>query len=183
MKQFKDRKLNRLKDYDYSLNGYYYVTLCTHERVEVLGAVEDGRVIVNKYGEIVRDAWAKIPEHFKNVKLDEFIVMPNHIHGIIIINNPVGTGHALSSNENRKNNDLSVVIGSFKSAVTRQINRTNRMPFQWQRSFHDHIIRTTHSLKNIREYIINNPETWAADENNIINYSIEGKACLAPTGL
>ncbi|MBU0897448.1 MAG: transposase [Candidatus Omnitrophica bacterium] len=108
--------------------------------------------------------------------------MPNHIHGIIIINNPVGTGHALSFNKNTKNNNLSDIIGSFKSAASKQISQLNNISFKWQRSFHDHIIRTTHSLKNIREYIINNPGTWDNDENNIVNYSIKGKACLAPTG-
>ena len=114
---------------------------------------------------------------------------PNHIHGIIITNNPclagrqaVGTGHALSVNENMKYNNLSVIIGSFKSAASKQINQLNNISFKWQRSFYDHIIHTPYSLKNIREYIINNFMTWDNDENNIKNYSIKGKACLAPTG-
>ena len=107
MKEYKTRKLNRLKEYDYSLNGYYYITGCTHNRQEIFG-----------------------------------------------------------------------VIGSDEI----EINQLNNISFVWQRSFHDHIIRTTHSLKNIREYIINNPRTWDNDENNIVNYSIKGKACLAPTG-
>ncbi|MCG2703973.1 MAG: transposase, partial [Candidatus Omnitrophica bacterium] len=80
--------------------------------------------------------------------------MPDHSDGIIIINNPVGNGPARSVN---KNNNLSVIIGSYKSTVTKQINRINNIVFQWQKSFHDHIIRTTDSLKNIREYIANNP--------------------------
>ncbi len=141
---------------------------------------------INQHGGIVKNAWLQIPNHFSNTELDEFVIMPNHIHGIIIINNPVGTGHALSFNKNTKNNHLSVIIGSFKSAVSKQINQLNNMPFGWQRSFYDHIIRTTHSLENIREYIINNPKTWDTDENNIINYSIKDKikdkACLVPTG-
>ena len=182
MRQFKSRKLNRLKKCDYSLTGYYYVTICTQDRREYFGRIENGRMVTNQCGKIIKDVWSKIPEHFQNIELDEFIIMPNHIHGIIIINNPVGTGHALSSNKNTKNNNLSVIVGSFKSAVTKQTNQLNNTKFQWQRSFYDHIIRTTHSLNNIRQYIANNPATWDADENNIINYSIEGKACLAPTG-
>ncbi len=117
--------------------------------------------------------------------------MPNHIHGILIINKPVGTaptkegceaGIALSSNKNTKNNNLSIIIGSFKSAVTRQINQIDNNKFKWQRSFHDHIIRTNDSLHNIREYIVNNPKTWDNDEHNIKNCSIKDKACLVPTG-
>ena len=121
---------------------------------------------INPYGKIVKDVWLEISKHFENVELDEFIVMPNHIHGIIIIRNPVGTGHALSFN---KNDNLSNVIGSFKSAVSKRINQLNNLSFKWQRSFYDHTIHTTYSLKNIREYIINNPRTWDNAENNITN--------------
>ncbi len=108
--------------------------------------------------------------------------MPNHIHGIIIINNPVGTGHALSSNKNTINNNLSNIIGSFKSAASKRINQINNNKFKWQRSFYDHIIRTNDSLNNIRNYIVNNPSTWDNDEHNIKNCSIKDKACLVPTG-
>lgn len=183
MEQFKSRKLNRLNKYSYSINGHYYITVCTQNRREIFGIIENDHIIINQYGEIVKNTWFKIPEHFHNVELDEFIIMPNHIHGIIIINNPVGTGHALSSNDkNTKNNNLSVIVESFKSTITKQINQINNNEFKWQRSFHDHTIRTTDSLNNIRKYMLNNPATWNADENNIKNYSLEGKACLAPTG-
>ncbi|MFH1395246.1 MAG: transposase [Candidatus Omnitrophota bacterium] len=182
MKEYKTRKLNRLKKYDYSLAGYYYVTLCTHGRREIFGGIENYEMKINQYGKIVERVWLQIPEHCSNVELGEFIVMPNHIHGIMIINNPVGTGHALSSNKNTKNNNLSVIIGSFKSAASKQINQLNNMSFKWQRSFYDHIIRTTHSLKNIQEYIINNSKNWDTDEYNIANCSIKDKACLVPTG-
>ena len=146
--------------------------------------------------------------YFQNIELDKFIIIPNHIHGIIIINNPVGTapteegcaaGIALSSNRNTKNNNLSIAIGSFKSASAKQINQLNDISClptgqagKWQRSFHDHIIRTTNSLKNIHEYVMNDPTTWDTDEHNIINYSIEDRAVPAahsvsagavPTGL
>lgn len=99
-----------------------------------------------------------------------------------IINNLVGTGHALSSNKNTKNNNLSVIVRAFKSAVTKQNNRIKYNEFKWQRSFHDHIIHMTDSLNNIRAYVINSPATWNMDENNIKNYSLRGKACLATTG-
>ena len=107
--------------------------------------------------------------------------MPNHIHGVIIINNPVGNGHARSGNKNT-NNNLSVIIGSFKSAVTKQINRLNEPPFKWQKSFHDHVIRIDESLHSIREYIVNNPSQWDNDEHNIKNGKVTVQACLHPTG-
>ena len=79
-------------------------------------------------------------------------------------------------------NNIPVIIGSYKSSVTRQINKIQNKQFKWQRSFHDQIIRTTHSLENTREYIINNPINWDTDENNIKIHSVEGQAGLAPTG-
>lgn len=176
MKQFKARKKNRLKGYDYSEERWYFITICTFNRKEIFGQVKRKNMFLNKYGEIAKAIWSEIPKHFENVELDEFIIMPNHIHGIIM-HRPVGTGHALSSN-----NKLSIIIGSFKSAVTRQINQSKGKVFKWQRSFYDHIIRTTDSLQSIRQYIAKNPRTWNDDEHNIKNYSIKGKACLAPTG-
>jgi hypothetical protein len=106
--------------------------------------------------------------------------MPNHIHGIIIINNPVGNGPARSSKKYQKIDNLSTVIGSYKSTVSKQINQLNNIKLKWQKSFHDHVIRTGRSLRNIREYIANNILNWGAEENNI--KIIEGEAGLAPTG-
>lgn len=81
----RNRKLNRLKDYDYSQAGYYYVTVCTKDRHECLGEIKDGAMIFNECGESVDRYWAQIPRHYGNVTLDEFVVMPNHVHGIILI--------------------------------------------------------------------------------------------------
>ncbi|MFH0771653.1 MAG: transposase [Candidatus Omnitrophota bacterium] len=110
---------------------------------------------------------------------DAFVIMPNHIHGIIVIECPVGNGPARSVDEN---NNLSVVIGSYKSSVTKQINRINNAGFKWQKSFYDHIIRNDKSLNSIREYIVNNPLTWDKDENNPMNYKVTVQAGLNPTG-
>ncbi len=161
------RKTNRLREYDYSMTGYYYVTICTYNREELFGHIENNQMILNKSGRIAKTAWLEIPNHFPNIELDEFIVMPNHIHGIIIINNPVGDGHARPVN---KNNNLSVIIGSYKSAVSKEMHQLNNISFHWQRSFYEHVIRTEKSLSNIREYISNNPATWINDNENIINY-------------
>ena len=179
MRQFKSRKQNRLNGYDYSANGYYSVTICTQNREYIFGDIANNEMALNQYGDIVKNSWLDLPNHHENIGLDQFIIMPNHIHGIIIINNPVGNGPARSSN-NHTNNNLSVIIGSYKSTVTKQINRINDNTFKWQKSFHDHIIRIDKSLNNIREYIINNPKNWELDENNI--NSLEVQAGLNPTG-
>lgn len=147
------------------------MTICTYNREELLGHIEDSHMILSGIGEVVRNRWLEIPNHFSNIKLDEYVIMPNHIHGIIIIDNPVGDGHARPV---KKSNNLSVIIGSFKSAVTKQINQLKNVSFRWQRCFYDHIIRTDKSLNNLREYMINNPVKWSGDENNIkiINYRV-----------
>lgn len=111
MDKFPKRKSIRLKEYDYSAIGYYYVTICTRTREELFGHIENNCMILNGIGKIVKNTWLEIPNHFSNVKLDEYIVMPNHIHGIIIIDSPVGDGHARPVD---KNKSLSVIIGSFK---------------------------------------------------------------------
>jgi len=132
--------------------------------------------IPNQYNNIVG---AGLASTRYNIKLDEFVIMPNHIHGII--NTVAGAGPARPFNKNTKNNNLSIIIGSYKSTVTKQINRLNNNSFKWQRSFHDEIIRTSNrSLYNARKYIINNPTNWEMDENNIKNYFVKGQAGLAP---
>jgi REP element-mobilizing transposase RayT len=147
--------------------------------MEFFGAIENNRMVLNEYGHIAKNAWLDLPNHHENIKLDEFIIMPNHIHGIIDI--VVGARPASPSNNNTKNNNLSIIIGSYKSTVTKQINRLNNNSFKWQRSFHDEVIRVSNlSLYNIRKYIRNNPANWKSDENNIKNYSVKGQAGLAP---
>ena len=178
--KYPERKPNRLKEYDYSQSGYYYVTICVQNREYIFGDILNKKMILNQCGDIAKNSWLDLPNHHKNVQLDAFVMMPNHIHGIIIINNnPVGNRPACSVN---KNNNLSVIIGSYKATVTKQINRINNTVFQWQKSFHDHIIRKTDSLEKIREYIVNNPLNWDNDENNPVNYKVPVQAGLNPTG-
>ena len=88
----KNRKYNRLKNYDYSQNGYYFVTICVKDKIEYFGKIENNKMILNEIGKIANQCWLEIPKHFPDVKLDEHIIMPNHLHGIVVIeNNPVGT--------------------------------------------------------------------------------------------
>src|ERR1700757_2119468 len=162
------RKLNRLKNYDYSRSGYYFVTLCTKNRIEHFGKIENSKMILNQYGETAERYWKEIPNHYKNVEIDEFVIMPNHIHGIIIINDKfydtVGIEQCSVPTK------LSKIVKSFKNVVTRIIcDQFQDYGFQWQRSFYDHIVRDEISLNKIREYIINNPLKWDLDKDNIEN--------------
>mgnify|MGYP001603222805 CR=1 FL=1 len=161
----RNRKLNRLKDYDYSQAGYYYVTVCTKDRQEWLGEIKDGAMIFNECGGIVGRYWAQIPQHYGNVTLDEFVVMPNHVHGIIIIDGIV-VGTEQCSVPTIKPVSLSQIIKSLKDVTTKQIRSQCGIHFSWQRSFHDHIIRDEYDLCRIREYIINNPLKWDDDVEN-----------------
>ncbi len=162
------RKNNRLKEYNYTSNGYYYVTICTNGRSKWLGNVINDEMIINSYGAICQQCWRDIPNHYNNLAIDTYIIMPNHIHGILIIGN-VNKREGYKPSPTNKLHSLSEIIRGFKTFSSKQINKTikTKNKFEWQRSFYDHIIRNDKSLNNIREYIINNPKAWEKDENNI----------------
>jgi REP element-mobilizing transposase RayT len=156
------QKSNRLRDYDYSQSGYYFVTICTEKRKEWFGEVEEEKMHLNTFGEIAADYWKGIPAHFPNLEMDEFTVMPNHIHGITIIQYGFSVGNAYMrslqhSLQGRTKMLLSKVIQQYKAAVTRRINSSLRRDFAWQKSFYDHVIRNEKSLDSLGQYIRNNP--------------------------
>ncbi|TMI84494.1 MAG: transposase [Bacteroidetes bacterium] len=178
----------RLSTWDYASNGSYFVTICTAHREHFFGEVVNSQMQFSQIGERANKCWRAIPDHFSYFKLDEFSVMPNHLHGIIIIEKPCGnhrggfnaveTGHALSlqpnAGESPKNPNhrrfrnqgkktMSSMVGSFKSAVTKYCNENN-LTFGWQSRFHDHIIRNEDEFYAIRNYIINNPRNWKEDK-------------------
>lgn len=182
-----NRKRNRIRNYDYSENGYYFVTICTHGKIFYFGQVENGRMLLNEYGKIVKKYWEAIPEHYNFVKLDQYVIMPNHIHGIIAVNRPhnfikiVGIGHGsiksvgteqCSVRTSKINKDtryglISKIEKSFKEMVVKEIHRRFvDYSFLWQRSFYDHVVRVEESLEKIREYIFNNSLKWHLDINN-----------------
>ncbi len=107
----KTRKCNRLKDYDYSEEGCYFVTICTNDKVNYFGEIQNAGMILNEYGKIAFNMWAGLPNVFKNIELDEFVVMPNHIHGIIIINNNVGNAYPVPENESNS------IVGDASSGL------------------------------------------------------------------
>ena len=139
-------------------------------------------MVLNEYGLMVQKRWLWLKEHYEYVDLDEFIVMPNHFHGVLIITKDnVGVGRDLPDQNDRKRNrtspdlslhksvkikPLSELIGVFKTTSSKLIHRTGLPNFSWQRSYYDHIIRNEKSLDNIRLYIQENPLSWETDRNN-----------------
>jgi len=186
MKNLPVRKLNRLKNYDYSQNGAYFITICVENRAEIFGKIENNKMVLNKYGQIVYEEWLKTESLRRNVKLHEFVVMPNHFHAIIEIKCDVvivGTRRCLVRNENNDNpttgiekrtrqrlvptvatvGAISAIVGSFKSIVSRRMHEIGWFGKIWQRSFHDHIIRDENDYRRISEYIETNPQKWFDD--------------------
>jgi len=160
----KQRKPNRLKEYNYSNNGWYFVTMCTKNRTPYFGKINNGKMVLNEIGKIVDEYWNKIESLHKNIDLDHYVIMPNHIHGIIIIENVGDANFASPTNKtyDRTKMELSKIIQQFKRAVTIKIrNNKHDLNFQWQHSFYDRIIRNERELYNIRNYIRENPFKWA----------------------
>lgn len=150
------RKPNRLKYYDYSNAGWYYVTICTNDHKNHFGEIINSKKDLNDAGKIVYEYWEKIEKLHKNIELDYFVIMPNHIHGIIIINS-VGDANFASPTDRTKM-ELCKLLQQFKRAVTLKIKSINHESnFKWQRSFYDRIIRNEKELFNIRKYIKQNP--------------------------
>lgn len=173
------RKNNRLKNYNYFDNGFYFVTICTYNRKELFGTICRGAISCarNKYGNIAKKYWEEITKHYPYVTLDEYIIMPNHIHGIICITSNQNRYYKRIQNIVFLRNDfekiipgsLGSIIRGYKIGVTKWFRNNTKISIVWQNSFHDHIIRNETSLNEIREYIRNNPVTWDNDENNINN--------------
>jgi len=179
-KQIRNRKGNRLKGYNYSRDGCYFITICTKNRIECFGEIRNEKMEYGRYGNIILNFWRAIPDHYENVFLDEWVIMPNHIHGIIVIENKiipdvvVGTEHCSvptrAVGDGKNYGLLSKIVKSFKEISLKTIRKNyNDFDFFWQRSFYDHIIRNEKSLDKIRRYIYYNPTKWELDINNLEN--------------
>ncbi|HYF67929.1 MAG TPA: transposase [Ohtaekwangia sp.] len=171
----------RLRNWDYGSDGAYFITICTHNREHFFGEINNNKMNMSPAGAIAHVLWDQIKNHAKNVELGEFVVMPNHVHGILILNgnnvaNDFRFGRDVACNvptetekTNPKNhqmaaispkpNTISTIIRSYKSSVTRYCNQLG-LQFAWQSRFHDHIIRSDESFNRISEYIKNNPANW-----------------------
>ncbi len=173
------RRSIRLRDYDYSSAGAYFVTIHAGNREGLFGSVTDGDMRLNNFGVVVDECWRAIPTHFPSVELDEFVTMPNHFHGIIILDvpsKPVGAQHAAPQfttpgHANVMSGSLGAIVRSFKSAASKRINEIRNDPGGpvWQRNYYERIIRNDHELERIREYIVNNPLQWDDDSDNPMN--------------
>ncbi len=173
-KPIHNRKSIRLPDYDYSQNGAYFVTICSYQKSHLFGDIQNGQIILNKIGATAKACWEAIPDHFTDVTLLDSVIMPNHIHGIIVIQND----NDLNKNKFSKGatccaptkGSLGEIIRSFKGAVTRTVNsQTLPVPGQlWQRGYYEHVIVSDRELRQISDYISNNPVNWGSDEENFV---------------
>jgi len=161
------RRSIRLRNYDYSAVGGYFVTICTYQWECLFGEVMAGEMRVNNAGDCVKTVWDSLPIRYPGIEMDTFIVMPNHIHGIILINHPVGAIHELPL-QKRRNMLLPMVIGYLKMNSAKRINQYRNNPGApvWQRNYYERVIRNDRELHNIRQYIADNPLRWADDENH-----------------
>jgi len=172
------RRSIRLKGYDYTRDGAYFVTLCTQERVCVFGTVADGEMQLNECGRGVVDSWLWLAERYPYVHLDEWAVMPNHMHGIIVIvddrrggrggSRTAPTGPVGQTAAPIKRKPLGRLIGAFKTVSTRRVNDIRSTPSTklWQRNYYEHVVRDDLSLRRMRGYIAGNPSRWELDREN-----------------
>jgi REP element-mobilizing transposase RayT len=153
-KRFPQRKQNRLQGYDYSQNGAYFITICVKDKHEILSTIDVGARIARptEIGEKVESAMQQIGEKYPTVTLDKYVIMPNHIHMILMIKPMYIDGRAMRAPT------ISTVINQFKGFITKQIGESI-----WQKLFHDRIIRTEEEYIKICKYIQENPQTWLQD--------------------
>src|SRR5258706_7929796 len=165
----KHRRSIRLQHYDYASAGAYFITVVTQDRECLFGDIVDGKIRLNVWGQIVHEEWEKSAQIRQEIELDAFVVMPNHIHGIVVITLETGraTGRSpLQSGPAKRS--LGAFVAGFKSVVTKRINMTRGLPSipVWQRNYFEHVIRNEDSLNRIRDYILANPTQWEFDREN-----------------
>ncbi len=164
------RRSIRLKGYDYSQVGCYFITICTHNREMSFGNVVDGLMKLNEYGKMVANTWNDLPNHNHNIQMDNFVIMPNHVHGVIVINDvgtdTVGAGsEPTPTKKKHKHHGLPEIIRQFKTFSARRINKIRQSPdiHVWQRNYFEHIIRNENEMNRIRKYISENSSKWDMD--------------------
>jgi putative transposase len=193
MKPLKNRKLNRMKGFDYSYNTLYFVTSCVKNKVCDFGKIINGKMHLSEEGKIVEEQWNWMVHQYSYARSFAFVVMPDHVHGIIGIINPklendyqiTKVGNSILRTESGENEGLdldvtteipfegntllqikplSQLMGAFKTTSSKRIHLMGNSKFAWQRSFHERIITSTISFENMQRYIIENPKNWKAKE-------------------
>ena len=187
------RRSIRLRGYDYAQAGAYFITICTHNRTHLFGTIAAGTVLTNAAGNAAADCWLQIPVHFPNVELDQWVVMPNHIHGILVITTPiegafVAEAHTAATAQAQANaaahltspakekpqsphrprpsgtaGTIGSIVRGFKIGVTNWHRRQSIAAPIWQRNYWEHIVRDESQMQRIQNYIINNPAQWDSD--------------------
>lgn len=174
-----NRRSVRLPGYDYRQRGAYFITVCAHTRsgIDPFSRIIGGVPELTAMGRVAEECWIEIPEHFPFVALDAFVIMPDHIHGIVVITDaavnpatrpthasPVPWPPSTSHPRGPAPGSLAAIVGSFKAAASRRINHRRGTPGApvWQRNYYERIIRDDRALREIRRYIIRNPATWDA---------------------
>ncbi len=156
--KFPSRKAMRLKGYDYSWDGAYFITICCHEKRHLFGYVTEGKMILNQYGKIAQAEWQRTKDLRKNVFLDSYVVMPNHFHAILII----------KTEDNAHVPQIASTVGDvmkgYKQAVTIGMRSLGYSGKVWQRGYYDHIIRNIYDYDATMAYITNNPQNWSKDQ-------------------
>lgn len=186
------RRSIRLVNADYSVPGWFFVTICTAKHENIFGEVVGGQMVLNEYGMMAKKCWVDIPQHYQNVIIDEFIIMPNHVHGVIKIfkNNILSQNNTsqivgvqnieplrhpsqqinLHKYQHTISGSLGAIVRGYKIGVTKLFKQSGYQDSPWQRNFYEHIIHSPKELNNIRKYIRDNPVKWDTDENNLVNY-------------
>jgi REP element-mobilizing transposase RayT len=162
-RSYPERRQIRLDGYDYTRPGQYFITIVTFGREEMFGTIADGSMEWSAAGRAVNDVWKSLPRHYPRISLDAFVVMPNHVHGIIRID------HRASDSPSRS--PLSEIVRGFKTYAARRVNQhrgVSGVPV-WQRGYYERIIRDDRELENVRRYIRENPARWPTDSENPAN--------------
>jgi len=161
------RQSIRLDAHDYSHGGVYFVTQCVHGRLCLFGDIREEIMRLNTVGLMVEDEWCKLPDRFPSIHLDAYVVMPNHLHGILIVKQQMQQG------SEKKQASLGMIIGAFKSLSTnryiKEMEQQGWPPFErkiWQRNYYERVIRNDRELSHVRHYIVANPASWTSDPDN-----------------
>ena len=172
MDDLSKRKLQRLKNYDYSHNGAYFITTCTYKRLDLFGIIIDAQITLNPAGEMISNTLAQMAKFYSNIIIDKYVVMPNHVHAIVLLENRGTPQRAFPTTS------IPDCMNRFKTITTKfyidGVKKGIYRPFDkhiWQKSFHDHIIRNEQEYQKIWEYIDTNPLKWELDKYNEFAYS------------
>jgi putative transposase len=167
--KFKRRSI-RLPEYDYSKPNAYFITICSHNKNLIFGGIREGKIILSKIGKIAEKYLNEIPNHFDDVYIDEYVIMPNHIHIIISIVGVQNFEPLRNKYQKIIPKSIGSIIRAYKAFVTKKGKTEGYESKIWQRNYFEHIIRNQEDHNRIREYIQNNPLQWELDEENPTNY-------------